>query len=85
MSDSIVTPWAVHRISQARILEWISYFLLQGIIPTQGWKLDLLYYGQILVKGLPDLCDIFGSLHPSKSNYKIKSFKNMHSVVLFFS
>ena len=27
---------SVHRIFQARILEWVTIFLLQGIFPTQG-------------------------------------------------
>ena len=26
----------VHGIFQARILEWVAYFLLQGILPTEG-------------------------------------------------
>ena len=29
---------SVHGISQARILEWIAIFLLQGIFLTQGWN-----------------------------------------------
>ena len=29
---------SVHRILQARILEWVPNFLLQGIFPTQGWN-----------------------------------------------
>ena len=32
---------SIHVIFQARILE--CHFLLQGIIPTQGWNLCLLY------------------------------------------
>ena len=34
-----VTPWTVaslHGILQARVLEWVAIFLLQGIFPTQG-------------------------------------------------
>ena len=27
---------SVHGIFQARILEWVAYFLLQGIFPTEG-------------------------------------------------
>ena len=33
------TPWTVaslHGILQARVLEWVAIFLLQGIFPTQG-------------------------------------------------
>ena len=42
------TDWSppgssVHGILQARILEWVSNFLLQGIFPTQGLKLCLLH------------------------------------------
>ena len=30
--------FSVHRIIQARILEWVAIFLLQGLFPTQGWN-----------------------------------------------
>ena len=40
----------VHEIFQARILEWVCHFLLQGIFPIQGLKLDLLYCRQILYR-----------------------------------
>ena len=33
------TPWtgaSLHGILQARVLEWVAIFLLQGIFPTQG-------------------------------------------------
>ena len=30
--------YTVHGILQARILEWVSFSLLQGIFPTQGWN-----------------------------------------------
>ena len=33
---------SVHGISQARMLEWVGHFLLQGIFPTQGLNLHLL-------------------------------------------
>ena len=33
---------SVHRIFQARILEWVAIFLLQWVFPTQGWNLRLL-------------------------------------------
>ena len=36
---------SVHGISQARILEWVALFLLQGIFPTQGSNLHLLLAG----------------------------------------
>ena len=42
---------SVHGISQARILDWVAIFLLQGIFPTQGLNLCLLCllrYRQIL-------------------------------------
>ena len=47
MIDSLATPWSlqgssVHRISQAKIFEWVAHFLLQGIFPTQGVNLSLL-------------------------------------------
>ena len=35
---------SVHAIFQARILEWISIFLLQGIFLTQGSNLSLLHF-----------------------------------------
>ena len=35
----------VHRIFQARILEWVDIFLLQGIFPTQELNLHLLQVG----------------------------------------
>ena len=37
-------PWT----SQARILEWVCHFLLQGIFPTQESNLGLLHCRQIL-------------------------------------
>ena len=33
---------SVHEILQARILEWVAIFFLQGIFPTQGLSLYLL-------------------------------------------
>ena len=39
---------SAHGIHQARILEWVSRFLLQGIFPTQGLNPDLLHCRQIL-------------------------------------
>ena len=39
---------SVHGISQARVLEWVCHFLLQGIFLTKGWKLALLHYRRIL-------------------------------------
>ena len=38
----------VHGILQARILEWVSHFLLQGIFPTQGSNQGLPHCRQIL-------------------------------------
>ena len=39
--------YTVHGILQARILQWVSCFLLQGIFPTQGLNLGLLHYALI--------------------------------------
>ena len=38
----------VHGILQVRILEWISYSLLQGIFPSQESNADLLHYRWML-------------------------------------
>ena len=35
------TPWTVHGILQARILEWVAFSLLKGIFPTQELNPDL--------------------------------------------
>ena len=35
---------SVHGISQARILEWVCHFLLQGTFPTQGSNPHLLHW-----------------------------------------
>ena len=35
---------SVHRILQARLLEWVCHFLLQGIFPTQELNLCLLHW-----------------------------------------
>ena len=40
--------YIVHGIFQARILEWVASFLLQGIFPTQGSDPDLPHCKQIL-------------------------------------
>ena len=40
--------FSVHGISQARILEWVCHYLLQGIFPTQGSNPHLLLGRQIL-------------------------------------
>ena len=39
---------SVQGILQARILEWVAIFLLQGIFPTQESNPDLLHCRQIL-------------------------------------
>ena len=39
---------SIHGIFQARIMEWVAIFLLQGIFLTQGWNLCLLYCRWIL-------------------------------------
>ena len=35
LMDSSLPGSSVHGILQARILEWVTIFLLQGIFPTQ--------------------------------------------------
>ena len=42
--------YTVHGILQARILEWVSLSLLQGIFPTQGLNPGLQHFKQILYK-----------------------------------
>ena len=46
MSDSFVTlqmiGFSVHGIFQARILEWVAIFLLQGLFSIQGLNSSLL-------------------------------------------
>ena len=52
VSNSFVIPWtlthqilsSVHEISQAKILEWVGHFLLQGIFQAQGLNLSLLHW-----------------------------------------
>ena len=39
---------SVHGIIQARILEWVCHFLLQGIFLTRGSNPDILHCRQIL-------------------------------------
>ena len=39
---------SVHAILQARLLEWVAIFLLQGIFLTPGLNLGLRYYRRIL-------------------------------------
>ena len=41
---------SVHGISQARILEWVCHFLLQGFFPTQGLNPGLLHCRQTLYR-----------------------------------
>ena len=40
-----------HGILQARVLEWVAIFLLQGIFPTQGSKMNITIH---VYTGLPD-------------------------------
>ena len=42
------TPWTLHGILQARILEWVASPFLQGIFPTQGSNPGLPQCGRIL-------------------------------------
>ena len=44
---------SIHGILQARILEWLSNFLLQGIFPTQGSNPHLLHLLHWQVGSLP--------------------------------
>ena len=46
--DCSLADSSVHRICQARILEWVSGSLLQEIFPIQGLYLGLLHCRQIL-------------------------------------
>ena len=45
------TRLLLHGISQARTLEWVAIFFLQGIFPTKGFNQGIIYYwatGKIL-------------------------------------
>ena len=46
--DCTLPGSSVYGIFQARILEWVANFLLQGIFLSQGLNLGLLHYRQIL-------------------------------------
>ena len=46
--DCSLTGSSVHGIFQARVLEWVAIFLLQGIFPTQGSNLGLPHSRQML-------------------------------------
>ena len=46
--------YTVHEILQARILEWGSHSLLQGVFPTQGSNLGLLHCRQSLPSRPPE-------------------------------
>ena len=76
---------SVHGISQARVLEWVTYHaLLQGIIPIQGLNLCLLHCRQILYcwatgdpglshsKPLSTVEDILNSFVKNKQTKKTK-------------
>ena len=79
---------SVHGILQARILEWVCHSSLQGIFPTQGLNLGILYW-QV---------DSFPSKPPGKPEkvgYKVGQgwasstqlwtiFKTRHGHFLFF-
>ena len=53
--------YTVHGILQARILEWVSLSLLQGMFPTQGLNPGLLHCKRILYqlshKGSPRILE----------------------------
>ena len=40
MFDSFATPWAVHGISQARILEWVTISFSRGSSRSKNWTLS---------------------------------------------
>ena len=46
--DCTLLDSSVYGISQARILEWVANFLLQGIFLSQGSNLGLLHCRQLL-------------------------------------
>ena len=46
--DCSLSGSSVHGILQARILEWVANFLLQGIFPTQGLNPGLPHCGRTL-------------------------------------
>ena len=48
--DCSLSGSSVHGIFQARVLEWIAIFLLQGIFPTQESNLGLLHCRQTLYR-----------------------------------
>ena len=54
--------FSVNGIFQARILEWVSIFLLQGICPTQGLNQRLLSLAlqadSLSAEQWPDQCNI---------------------------
>ena len=54
----------IHGIHQAKILEWVSHSLLQGIFPTLTSNSGLLHYRQILYH-----------LKPIKENFR--AFQNL--------
>ena len=46
--DCRLSGSSFHGILQARVLDWVAIFLLQGIFPTQGSNLGLLHSRQML-------------------------------------
>ena len=70
--DCSLSGSSVHGTFQARILEWIGHFLLQGIFLTQGSNQHLLFWQ---VDSLP----LSHLRSPSKNGYTL--IKNMSSYV----
>ena len=64
---------SVHRIFQARILEWVAIFLLQGIFPIQRYTLQLLCLLHWQVDSLP----LHHLGNPHKYIHVIKLYNSM--------
>ena len=60
---------SVHRIFQARLLEWVAISSSRGIFLTQGSNPDLQHYRQILYHL---------SYQRIKITFRHESFKNLH-------
>ena len=67
--------YAVHRVLQARILEWVACSLLQGIFPILGLNPGLLYCRQIIYHLSPrkPICCVPGTHIMLHANYISKN------------
>ena len=71
---------SVHRILQARMLEWVVHFLLQGILLTHGSNPGLLHCRQILYQ-LIHQGSLSGPLLPPLYNERLDwNFSSCHCV-----